>query len=63
VTTVVSSVEVLSESTTVILTTHVRNFKMTCYYVAPILPAQFSSEKAAEADIADNAEFENVSIR
>jgi hypothetical protein len=39
------------------LTTHVRNFEMTCYYVASNLPAQFSAEQAAEADIADNAEF------
>jgi len=44
----------------------VLNFEMTCYYVASNLPAQlpaqFSAEQAAEADIADNAEFKNVSI-
>ncbi len=49
-----------------ILSTHVRNFKMTCYYVASNLPAQlpaqFSAEQAAGADIADNAEFKSVSI-
>jgi hypothetical protein len=39
-----------------------RNFEMTCYYVASNLPAQFSAEHAAEADLADNAEFENVSF-
>jgi hypothetical protein len=37
---------------------------MTCYYVASNLPAQlpaqFNAEQAAGADIADNAEFENV---
>jgi hypothetical protein len=33
----------------------VRNFEMTCYYVAPNLPAQFGAEQAARAD---NAEFE-----
>ena len=36
-----------------------RNFEMTCYYVASNLPAQFGAEQAAGADIADNAEFEN----
>ena len=33
-TTVITVVEVLSESTTLIMTPHVRNFEMTCYYVA-----------------------------
>lgn len=40
----------------------VRNSEMTCYYVAPILPAQllaqFSEEQAVEAALADNAELE-----
>jgi hypothetical protein len=37
-----------------------RNFEMTCYYVASNLPAQFSAERAAEADLADNAELKKL---
>ena len=29
---------------------HVHNFEMTCYYVAPILPAQFIAEQRSKRD-------------
>ena len=42
---------------------HVRNFEMTCYYVASNLPAQLSAQFSAEqAAGADNADFKNASF-